>query len=83
MYFSVTDVQPVGDYNLILTFENGERRRMDMKPYLEQGLFQELKDPEMFYSVRVSFDTIEWANEADLDPELLYLNSEPISDPEI
>jgi len=29
----------------------------------------------MFNSVRVYFDTISWANEADLDPEILYPNS--------
>jgi hypothetical protein len=46
-----------------------------MKPYLDFGLFQELKDLRLFKTVRTSFDTIEWENEADLDPELLYQKS--------
>jgi hypothetical protein len=46
-----------------------------MKPYLETGIFKELKDESVFNSVRVIFDTIEWNNEADLDPEILYKNS--------
>jgi hypothetical protein len=72
MYFAVTNVLPINDYNLILTFGNGEKRQFDMKPYLNDGIFQELKDIELFNSVRVCFDTIEWDNEADLDPEILY-----------
>jgi hypothetical protein len=46
-----------------------------MKPYLDLGLFQELRDLSLFKTVRTSFDTIEWENEADLDPELLYHKS--------
>lgn len=46
-----------------------------MKPYLDLGIFQELKDLKLFNTVKTSFDTIEWANEADLDPELLYQKS--------
>lgn len=75
MYLAVTNVFPIKDYNLILTFGNGEKRRFDMKPYLNRGIFRELKDIDMFNSVRVCFDTIEWANEADLDPETLYQSS--------
>jgi len=29
----------------------------------------------MFRTVRVSFDCIEWSNQADIDPEVLYQNS--------
>ncbi len=66
------------NYNLNLTFENGEKRQFDMNPYLNQGVFQELKDISKFNTVRVSFDTIEWENEVDFDPEILYQNSEKI-----
>jgi hypothetical protein len=46
-----------------------------MKPYLEVGIFRDLKDKNLFKTVKTSFDTIEWANEADFDPELLYQKS--------
>lgn len=75
MYKAVTDVKPQQDYLLLLTFEGGENRIFDMKPYLELGLFGELKDLKLFNSVKVSFDTIEWENEADMDPEVLYSES--------
>jgi len=72
MYLAVIDVKPQEDYLLLLTFENGEKRLFDMKPYLEKGIFLELKDPNVFNTVKTSFDTIEWINEADIDPEVLY-----------
>jgi hypothetical protein len=58
-----------------LTFENNEKKIFDMKPYLDKGIFSELKDEKKFRSVRVSFDSIEWCNQADLDPEFLYYKS--------
>ena len=75
MYLSVKEVTPTNNYNLILTFENGEKRQFDMKPYFDLGLFPELRDLSLFKTARTSFDTIEWNNEADLDPELLYQKS--------
>jgi len=75
MYLAVKNVQPIANYQLIITFANEEKRQFDMIPYLETGIFKELKDISLFNTVRVSFDTIEWDNEADLDPEILYKNS--------
>jgi hypothetical protein len=76
MYFAIKDVKPMEDYLLLLTFENGEKRHFDMKPYLNVGIFQELQDVELFNTVKVSFDSIEWDNEADFDPEVLYQKSQ-------
>ena len=75
MYFAVKKVVPVSEYILHLTFENGENRKFDMKPCLETGIFRELKDISKFNTVHVSFDSIEWDNEADFDPEVLYEKS--------
>jgi len=75
MYLAVTDVKPQKEYILLLTFENEEKRLFDMKPYLNHGVFKELKNINIFNTVKVNFDTIEWINEADFDPEALYLNS--------
>jgi len=76
MYLGVKAVKPQDDYMLLLTFENGEQGLFDMKPYLDFGpVFRALKEPSKFNSVRVYYDTVSWANEADLDPEILYPNS--------
>ncbi|MDR0830311.1 MAG: DUF2442 domain-containing protein [Prevotellaceae bacterium] len=79
MYLGVKAVVPHNDYTLTLTFENDEKRLFDMKPYLDFGpVFRALKNLALFHSVKVAFDTVEWANNADLDPEMLYPNSTPI-----
>lgn len=75
MYIGVKNVRPLSDFKLAITFENGAEKLFDAKPYLEKGIFRELKDEKLFNSVHVSFDTIEWDNGADLDPELLFAES--------
>jgi hypothetical protein len=72
MYLAVTNVKPLDGYKLLVKSENDEERYFDVSPYLEIGKFSELKDVSLFNSVKVSFDSIEWANHLDLDPELLY-----------
>ena len=75
MYLSVKKVKALNDYKLELTFENKEVKIFDVKPYLDTGLFKKLKDKDIFKMVKVSFDTIEWPNGIDLDPEVLYEKS--------
>lgn len=79
MYLAVKEVFPTDNYRLILVFEDGQKRLLDMTPMLDFGIFRELRDEQLFKSVRVNFDTIEWANEADLDPEMLYTRSVALS----
>ena len=79
MYIGVKAVVPQDDYRLLLTFENDEQRIFDMKPYLDYGtVFKALRDPNMFNTVRVCFKTVAWANNADIDPEILYPYSQKI-----
>lgn len=79
MYHSVTKVKALPNFKLLLEFENGEERIFDTQEYLDKGIFAELKDEMRFKSVKVSFDSIEWENGADLDPEILYQDSKPIN----
>ena len=76
--FAVRKVVPINNFKLLLTFENGEKRQFDMNPFLNKGIFKELNEVELFNTVHLSFDTIEWDNEADIDPETLYKLSEKI-----
>jgi len=78
MYLGVIEVKPLDDYKLLLTFENHEIRQFDMTNYLQRGIFKELQDVRQFNRVKVSFDSIEWPNGADLDPELLYEDSKAV-----
>ena len=71
----VTSVIPEQDFFLRLYFSNGEVRRFDVKPYLDKGIFQELKDLSKFYSAHPDGLSVEWDNEASLCPDTLYMNS--------
>ena len=79
MYIAIKEVKSLEDYKLLLTFENGEMREFDMAPYMDKGLFRELKDVNLFSKVNVSFDTVEWDNGIDLCPEVLYEESVPVN----
>ena len=72
MYPSVISVVPNKNYSLDIAFNNGESGRLDMKPYLDFGIFKRIKDYNAFEKVTVAFDTIEWEAGADLDPEFVY-----------
>ena len=75
MYKGVKEVKPLSGYRLLLTFEGDEKKVFDMNPYLDKGIFGQLRDTETFNTVHVCFDTVEWTNGADLCPELLYNES--------
>jgi hypothetical protein len=78
MYPGVTHVEASADYRLVLAFDNGEHRVFDARPLLALGRFRALASPDAFTRVRIVFDTIEWENGLDLDPEYLYQRSAPL-----
>ena len=68
----IIDVDYIQDYQLLITFNDGSRKRVDLKPYLIGEVFGELLDPNKFIQYGLTPVTIEWANGADLAPEFLY-----------
>jgi hypothetical protein len=58
---------------LLLDFNNGERRFVDIKPAMK-GILEKLKDPEFFKKVTVDQElgTITWPGDLDFDPDYLY-----------
>ena len=72
----IENVTPLENYRLKLLFNNGEERVFNVKPYLEKGIFKELKKLELFNSVKPYLGSIQWKNGQDLCPDTLYLESE-------
>jgi hypothetical protein len=68
-------VTPDKDYTLIITFDNGEIKRFDVKPFLETGMFKDLYDLNIFNSVKPFLGSIQWSNGLDLCPDTLYKES--------
>ncbi len=71
----IKGVKPMDDYKLRLTFTNGQVRIFDVKPYLSQGVFRELRNIEIFQSVKTVLGSIQWQNGQDFCPDTLYLES--------
>ncbi len=76
----VVDAEHLEGNKLLLTFENGVRKVVDLEPHLEGEIFEPLQDREYFQQVYVNEDTetIEWPNGADLAPEFLWEIGEEI-----
>ena len=71
MILTVKDVEYVGDYVLLCTFNNGVRKRVDLMPLLEFPAFRELADKEQFVQFGLE-NTIFFFFFADIAPEWLY-----------
>ncbi len=65
------------DFTLAIRFENGETRVFDMKPYLDHGVFSELKDLSYFRTARVVMGTVQWPRGQDVCPDTLYEGGVP------
>lgn len=83
MYPSVIKVKALDNYILAVTFDNGEAGILDMKPFLDFGVFRKIRDYDVFKTARVSFDTIEWDCGVDLDPEFVYSKVSRVKQPEM
>lgn len=68
-------VKPNDDYTLTLTLANDEVKVFDVSPYLNIGVFRELKDMRLFNSVKPFLGSIQWQNGQDFCPDTLYLES--------
>ncbi len=75
----VKSVRALENYELEVSFDNGESRRFDVKPYLDRGIFIRLRDPAAFRAVRVVAGSVEWANGLDLSYDTLYVEGQPIA----
>lgn len=65
----------MSDYQLKLTFTNGEKGIYDCSHLLNFGVFQELKNHHYFNQVKVVQSTVTWPHEQDICPDKLYLDS--------
>jgi hypothetical protein len=71
--------EPMPNYRLKVQFANDETREFDVSPFLDKGVFSELKDEGYFKKVRVAFGAVEWPNEQDFSKDTLYLLGTPIA----
>jgi hypothetical protein len=73
MHF-VQSVKCLSRYRLLLGFEDGSLKKVDLEPHLDGPIFDPLKDIRYFKTVRIhpELRTIVWDNDADFSPDFLY-----------
>ena len=71
---AATKVKAARPYLLDVTFEDGERRLIDMEDFLQGEMFEPLRDFALFSQASIddTWHTVVWPNGADLAPEFLY-----------
>lgn len=71
MYWDVKSVKPLSNYRIYVEIEDGRKGIFDLKPYLDRGVFRELRDALYFNRVGILFGAVTWPNEQDIAPETL------------
>ena len=74
----VVHVAPRADFQLVLDFTSGERRRFDMRGYLDLPVYRKLRNPGFFALATVDAGTVVWPGEIDIAPETLHARSVPV-----
>jgi hypothetical protein len=72
MFLEIVKAKYLGDYKILLDFNDGVSKAVDLKDELNGKVFEPLKEREYFKNFYIKFNTIEWENGADFAPEYLY-----------
>ena len=78
MYWDVVAVKPLVDYRIEVEVKDGRKGIFDLKPYLDFGVFQELKDIRYFNQVGISYGAVTCPHEQDIAPETLLAEMVPV-----
>ncbi|GHV24663.1 hypothetical protein FACS189465_2070 [Clostridia bacterium] len=78
-YANPTDVKPLEDYKILVTFDSGEKKIFDVTPYFEIKGYERLRNKDFFKTVHILYGAVAWNEDLDLCPEDLYDNSELIA----
>ena len=63
----VISVNPLHDYKLQVTFDDGVSGIIDLKNFIENGIFSILQNEELFKKVFSNGYSIAWSDELEID----------------
>jgi len=68
----VIEVKYLGDYSIMVSFEDGTSGAIRLNDLTEKGVFRELKDPDKFSKVYSTGYSIAWSDELEIDAAGIY-----------
>lgn len=72
MNYDVVQVKPVGYLRLNVTFRDGLTGEVVLRESHLNGVFEVLKNPDVFSMVKCQNGFVEWPGEIDLAPDAMY-----------
>ena len=74
MILRIVEAEVSGPHCLRLSFNDGTRKAVDVRPLLQGPVFEPLLDPDFFARVQLdrACGTVVWPNGADFAPEALF-----------
>ncbi|MGI8641261.1 MAG: DUF2442 domain-containing protein [Pyrinomonadaceae bacterium] len=79
MIQDVVSFEILPEYQIKIVLSNGEKGIFDVKPYLDRGIFTELKDYNYFRNARIEYGTITWTHGQDFSPETIELKMKKVN----
>ena len=74
----VRKVEPTDNYELLLKFNNGEKKKFDAKTLFQYPIYAPLKNIGFFKLVKADNMCVQWNDEIDICPDALYEQSVPM-----
>lgn len=75
----VLSANPIKNYKLQISLSNGKNGVFDVSPYLDKGVFTELRDPHYFRCVQIAFGGVMWPHEQNFSAETIEYELEETS----
>lgn len=67
----VVSVETKQNHVLLVKLSNGKSGEFDVAPYLDKGIFTELKNEQYFKQARVAFGGVTWPNSQDFSADTI------------
>ena len=72
MKYDVVKVQPIDYLRLLVTFRDGLKGEVVFRESHLNGIFEALRNPDIFSEVSCKNGFVEWPGEIDLAPDAMY-----------
>lgn len=67
----ITQVKAQNNYMLFVKLSNNREGLFDVSPYIDKGIFKELKQKAYFRQVRLAFGGVAWPHEQDFSADTI------------